>query len=79
MPRATAKEGDVVVNIIVHDGLDEGTFRRNAFFRTSLEQYAAKASALVTSGINERDRRNHSTLHSGRKAFGRKTKQWSSY
>lgn len=55
MPRATAKEGDVVINVIVHDGLDEGTFRRNALFRTSLEQYAAKASTSVTIGINQRD------------------------
>jgi hypothetical protein len=55
MPRATAKEGDVVVNVIVHDGLDERTFRQNALFRTSLEQYAVKARASVTIGINLRD------------------------
>ena len=55
MRRATAKEGDVVINVTVHDGLDEGTFRRNALFRTSLEQYAAKARASVTIGINQCD------------------------
>jgi hypothetical protein len=55
LPRATAKEGDILINVIVHDGLDETTFRENVFFRTRLEQYATKAKASVTIGINQRD------------------------
>lgn len=57
MPRVTAKEGDVLINVMAHAGLDEATFRKNATFRTRLEQYASKASAAVTIGINQRDQK----------------------
>jgi len=55
MPRVTAHEGDVVVTVVVHAGLDEETFRENAMFRTRLEKYATRARAAVTIGINQRD------------------------
>lgn len=52
MPRVTAREGDVLVTVIVHDGLDEETFRENAIFRTRIEKYASRAPYAVTIGIN---------------------------
>jgi hypothetical protein len=56
IPRFTACEGDVVVTVMAHAGLDEETFRKNAIFRTELEKYATRATAAVTIGINQRDR-----------------------
>ena len=55
MPRVTACEGDVVVTVMVHAGLEEEMFRENAIFRTRLEKYATRAAAAVTIGINRRD------------------------
>jgi preprotein translocase subunit SecA len=55
MPRFTAREGDVVITVMVHAGLDEEMFRKNAMFRTQLEKYATRANAAVTIGINQCD------------------------
>ena len=53
--RATAKEADVVVNVLVHNGLDSATFRANAIARTQLEHYRNKTSKAVTIGIDRSD------------------------
>ncbi len=53
--RATATEGDVVVNVLVHNGLDSATFRKNAIARTQIEHYRSKVSKAVTIGIDRRD------------------------
>ncbi len=53
MPRFTTLEGDVVITVIAHAGLDEEMFRKNAIVRTELERYATRASAAVTIGINQ--------------------------
>jgi hypothetical protein len=55
MPRFTAVEGDVVITVIMHAGLDEEMFRKNAIARTQLEKYATRASVAVTIGIDQRD------------------------
>jgi hypothetical protein len=55
IPRFTAREGNVVITVMVHAGLDEGMFRKNAMFRTQLEKYATRANAAVTIGINQCD------------------------
>ncbi len=55
MPRFTTVEGDVVITVIAHAGLDEEMFRKNAIVRTELERYATRASAAVTIGINQCD------------------------
>ena len=55
MPRFTTLEGDVVITVIAHAGLDEEMFRKNAIVRTELERYATRASAAVTIGINQCD------------------------
>jgi hypothetical protein len=55
MPRVTAREGDVVITVIAHAGLDETMFRENAIFRTQLEKYATRTTAAVTIGINQSD------------------------
>ena len=53
--RATAQEGDVVVNVLVHNGLDSATFRENAIARTQIEHYRTKTSKAVTIGIDRSD------------------------
>ena len=53
--RATAQEGDVVVNVLVHNGLDSVTFRENAIARTQIEHYRTKTSKAVTIGIDRSD------------------------
>ena len=53
--RATAQEGDVVVNVLVHNGLDSATFRENAMARTQIEHYRTKTSKAVTIGIDRTD------------------------
>ncbi|HEY2711442.1 MAG TPA: SEC-C metal-binding domain-containing protein [Chthoniobacterales bacterium] len=55
MPRVTAREGDVLVTVIIHGGLDEVIFRENAIFRTRIEKYVTRAPYAVTIGINQRD------------------------
>lgn len=55
MPRMTARDGDVLVTVMVHAGIDEDTFRDHAIVRTRIEKYVSRAPAAVTIGINQRD------------------------
>ena len=53
--RRTHCEGDIVINVLVHNSLDRITFRRNVADRSRLEHYRAKARATITIGIDQRD------------------------
>lgn len=55
--RVTAREGDVVVNVMGHAGLDEKTFHENTLFRTRLEHYRFRKRATLTLGFDLRDAR----------------------
>lgn len=53
--RVTAREGDIVVNIMAHAGLDSDAFHKNTLMRTRLEHYRLKPRATITLGIDQRN------------------------
>lgn len=55
MQRVTAREGDIVVNVMGHAGLDGATFHGNTLLRTRLEHYRLKPRATLTLGFDLRD------------------------
>jgi hypothetical protein len=54
--RLTTREGDIVMNVMAHAGLDEKSFHENTVMRTRLEHYRSKPRATFTLGIDQRNR-----------------------
>jgi hypothetical protein len=52
--RNTFVDGDVVINVMIHDSLPFSTFWNNVSVRTKIEHYRSKARVSITFGIDKR-------------------------
>ena len=53
--RITAREGDIVLNVMAHRGTDEHEFHKNTLMRARMEHYRVKPKATITLGIDQLD------------------------